>query len=71
MNSKVLIQRIFQVGLFCGVLIAAMGFANVFDKANPLWVVIFLAPYAHGLLVLGIVISAITGVGLLVVRQRS
>ena len=71
MNSKVLIQRICQVGLFCGVLIAAMGFANVFDRAQPLWIVTFLAPYGLELFVLGIIISAITAVGLLVVLLKT
>ena len=71
MGLRDLIQRILKVGLFSGVLIAALGSANVFDRAQPLWIVTFLAPYGLELFVLGIIISAVTGVGLLVVRQRS
>ena len=69
MDLKAKIQRILKVGLVCGVLILALGLANVIDKAQPLAVVTLLAPYGDELLALGIIISAITAVGLLVIRQ--
>ena len=71
MELKAKIQRILKVGLVCGVLILAMGIANVFEKAQPFGVVTLLAPYGDQLLALGVIISAITAVGLLVVRQLS
>ena len=71
MELKAKIQRILKVGLVCGVLILALGIANVFDKAQPFEVIALLAPYGDELLALGIIISAITAVGLLVVRQLS
>ena len=71
MDLKARIQRILKVGLVCGVLILALGIANVFDKAQPFGVVTLLAHYGDQLLAFGVIISAITAVGLLVVRQLS
>ena len=71
MDLKSKIQRILKVGLGCGVLILALGIANLFDKAQPLAVVTLLDPFGEELLALGIIISAITAVGLLIVRQIS
>ena len=55
--------------MWCGVLISALGIANMFDIANPPEVVILVAPYRGQFLVLGIVISAINVVGLYIVRK--
>ena len=66
-----MIKRILKIGLVCGVLILALGIANVFDQAQPLGVITLFAPFGEELLAVGIIISAITAVGLLVVRQLS
>lgn len=69
--SNHLIRRILKLGLSCGVLIFALGLANVFDVANPLAVVTLFAPYSVELLVVGIVTSVITGAGLLLPKEAS
>ena len=71
MDLKAKIQRILKVGLVCGVLILALGIANVFDQSQPFEAITLLAPLGEELLVLGIIVSVITAVGLLVVRQFS
>ena len=69
--SKHLIRRILKLGLSCGILIFVLGFANVSDVANPPAVVTLSAPYSVELLVVGIVTSAITGAGLLLLKETS
>ena len=70
-HLRELIQRFLKAGLVCGVLIAALGFANVSDLARPPDFLTVLAPFGEDLLVLGIVISVLTGAGLLVIKLLS
>ena len=49
-----MIDRIFKAGLYSGILIFALGFANAFDIANPPEILALLAPYGEELLELGI-----------------
>jgi uncharacterized membrane protein (DUF441 family) len=58
-----------KFGLTCGVLIFAVGFANVSGKADPIAIVTLLGPYRVELLVSGIVISAISGAGILLLKR--
>lgn len=71
MVPKDLMKRILGAGLTVGILITALGFTNVFDIANPPEVLTLLAPYGQDLLVAGIIVSAISGAGLLVIKQLS
>ena len=66
-----MIERVFKIGLIGGILLLALGFANVFNIANPPEIFTLLAPYGQDLLVVGIIISVIAGVGLFVVKQLS
>jgi len=65
-----LIKRIFKAGLYSGILIFTLGFANVFDIANPPEILTLLAPYGEELLVLGIIVSPIAGLGLFVTNRH-
>jgi uncharacterized membrane protein len=65
-----LIKRIFKAGLYSGILIFTLGFANVFDIANPPEILTLLAPYSEELLVLGIIVSSIAGLGLFVTNRH-
>ena len=71
MVPKDLMKRILGAGLTVGILITALGFTNVFDIANPPEVLTLLAPYGQDLLVAGIIVSAISGSGLFVIKQLS
>jgi len=71
MNAKVSLQRSFKIALYCGVLIFALGFANVFDIAAPPTVLTVLAPFGQELLLLGIIVSAVAGAGLFVLKRLS
>ena len=71
MKLKHFIERILKAGLFAGVLTFALGFANVFEQANPPVVLTLLAPYGRDLLIVGVIMSAIFGAALLVMRRFS
>jgi hypothetical protein len=71
MNVNASLQRAFRIGLFGGVLIFALGFANVFDIADPPTIFTVFAPYGQELLILGIIISSIAGAGLFVLKRLS
>ena len=68
MKLKQLTHRSLKLGTIAGVLVFAFGFANVFEQADPPAVLTLLAPYGQELLVVGIIVSAISGAALLVVR---
>ncbi len=65
-----MIKRILKAGLYSGILIVALGFANVFDIANPPEILTLFAPYGDELLVLGIIVSSIAGIGLFVTNRH-
>jgi len=69
MKLKNLIKRLLGAGLTAGVLTFALGFANVFEQANPPIVLTLLAPYGQDLLVVGVIMSGISGAALLVIRR--
>ena len=71
MDPKDLMKRILGAGLTVGILITALGFTNVFDIANPPEVLTLLAPYGPDLLEVGIIVSAISGAGLFVIKLLS
>ena len=65
-----MIKRILKAGLYSGILILTLGFANVFDIANPPEILTLLASYGEELLVLGIIVSSIAGIGLFVANRH-
>ena len=65
-----MIKRILKAGLYSGILILTLGFANVFDIANPPEILTLIAPYGEELLVLGIIVSSIAGIGLFVANRH-
>ena len=66
---KYFIKRFIKAGLIAGVLIVALGFANVFEQANPPIVLTLFAPYGQDLLAVGVIMAAISGATLLVMRR--
>ena len=68
MKLKQLIHRSLKLGIIAGVLLFALGFANVIEQADPPVVLTLLAPYGQELLVVGIIVSATSGAALLVMR---
>ena len=69
MKLKYFIKRSFRAGLIAGVLTFALGFANVFEQANPPIVLTRFAPYSQDLLAIGVIMAAISGAALLVMRR--
>jgi len=66
---KYFIKRLLKAGLIAGVLTFALGFANVFEQANPPIVLTLFAPYSQDLLAVGVIMAAISGAALLVMRR--
>jgi hypothetical protein len=69
MKLKHFIKRLLKAGLIAGVLTFSLGFANVFEQANPPVVLTLFAPYGQDLLSVGVIMAAISGVALLVMRR--
>ena len=69
MKLKYFIKRLLKAGLIAGVLTFALGFANVFEQANPPIVLTLFAPYGQDLLAVGVIMAAISGAALLVMRR--
>jgi len=69
MKLKYFIKRLLKAGLIAGVLTFALGFANVFEQANPPIVLTLFAPYSQDLLAVGVIMAAISGAALLVMRR--
>ena len=61
MKLKYFIKRLLKSGLIAGVLTFALGFANVFEQANPPIVLTLFAPYGQDLLAVGVIMAAISG----------
>tara|TARA_Y100000758_G_scaffold134207_1_gene94990 strand:- start:618 stop:866 length:249 start_codon:yes stop_codon:yes gene_type:complete len=69
MKLKYFIKRLFKAGLIAGVLTFALGFANVFEQANPPIALTLFASYGQDLLAVGVIMAAISGAALLVMRR--
>ena len=69
MKLKDFIKRLLKAGLVAGILTFALGFANVSEQANPPIVLTLFAPYGQDLLAAGVIMAAISGAVLLVMRR--